>query len=246
VNGYNIDKVFGFGTAALRSAENGQEFIEEVKKKTGFDIQLISGDEEATLIYYGVRQVVQIGKEISLIMDIGGGSVEFILGNDEQIFWKQSFKLGAALLQGKFQPQDPLSADDINKIHSLFESELQPLLSACELFKPHQLIGSAGSFETFSNMIKHRFAEQSGTINKSPQSISITHFDQLYSDLIVSTKEQRNEMKGLVKMRVDMIVMAALLLKFVLTKVPLNKMILSTYALKEGALWKMIQDYKKM
>src|SRR5688572_19632471 len=81
LDNHPVDKIAAFGTAALRSAVNGKVFLEEARDRFGFEINLISGDEEAELIYYGVRQAVQVAGQKSLIMDIGGGSVEFIIAD---------------------------------------------------------------------------------------------------------------------------------------------------------------------
>jgi exopolyphosphatase / guanosine-5'-triphosphate,3'-diphosphate pyrophosphatase len=240
LNNYDVKMTVAFGTAALRSAENGLQFLKEVKQKFGFSIQLISGDEEAELIYHGVRQAVGLGKSKSLIMDIGGGSVEFIIANENKIFWKQSFKLGAALLLGKFQPEDPLSAGDVTRIRAHIKKELEPLFQVCQQHSPGQLIGSAGSFETIASMLWHRFPEAGSHYGKTSHPIDLHHFCQLHSELIISDTATRNTMRGLIKMRVDMIVMASLLLKFVLDKTKIKEMRLSAYSLKEGALWKEI------
>lgn len=241
----NIHHIYGFGTAALRNAVNGEEFLNEARLKSGFDIKLISGEEEAELIYYGVRQAMQLGIEKSLIMDIGGGSVEFIIANNSEIFWKASFQLGAAFMLTKFNPSDPLTSDDVLSIISHFDSTLQPLFNAYDLHQPKALIGSAGSFETFSSMLRHRNTDTGIHYGKTSHPISIEKFTWLYHELILSTQDERNEMKGLVKMRIDMIVMAALLLNFVIQKINPPEMKLSAYALKEGALWKVISDIKQ-
>ena len=91
---YKVDKVFAFATSAIRSTKNGQLFVEQAKEETGIDIQIISGDREAELIYYGVHSAVEMDDDASLIIDIGGGSTEFIIANKNRIFWKQSFLLG--------------------------------------------------------------------------------------------------------------------------------------------------------
>ncbi len=239
---HEISNVWAFGTAALRSASNGPAFLEEVKQKFGFTIGLISGDEEASLIYYGVRQAVKMSNDKSLIIDIGGGSVEFIIANKTTIFWKQSFKLGAALLLRKFMPGDPLSQQNISSINDYFNSELKPLLDACNQYQPLLITGSAGSFETFASMIRHRFPESGSHYGKTSHPIAFTHFERLYNELILSTTQERNAMRGLVKMRVDMIVMAAILLKFVIDKTGIQQLKLSSYALKEGAIWKILND----
>ena len=85
-----VDKVFAFATSAIRTASNGNEFVTKVKEETGIEVTMISGDKEAELIYYGVRNALELTDDNSLIIDIGGGSTEFIIANKNKIFWKQS------------------------------------------------------------------------------------------------------------------------------------------------------------
>jgi len=236
-----IKKIVAIGTAALRNADNGVAFRNEIKKKTGIDITFISGSEEATLIYLGVKQALPNWDDVKLVMDIGGGSVEFIIANSKKILWKKSYKLGAALLLDKFNPGDPLKKVDLVRIKTYISEQLSDLFVACNKFQPQQLIGSAGSFETFATMIKHRFPNAGSHYGKTAHPVSIVHFKQLYKELIVSDKEQRNKMKGLIKMRVDMIVVAALILKFVLDKSHIKSMKLSAYSLKEGVMFREIK-----
>lgn len=231
-----IKEVFAFGTAALRTAENGKEFINEVKKKFGIEIKLISGKEEARFIYNGVKQALKPWKGKILVMDIGGGSVEFIIADETKLLWKQSFKLGAALLLDKFKPSDPLSTIDIRNIKNHINKELVELYDACSEFNPVLLVGAAGSFETFASMMRHTFPESGSHYGRTEHPINLKHFNELYRELIVSDIVSRSAMKGLIAMRVDMIVLAALLLKIVLGKTKITKMKLSAYSLKEGAL----------
>ncbi|RYF90802.1 MAG: exopolyphosphatase, partial [Chitinophagaceae bacterium] len=90
---FKVKNVRAVATSAVRSAINGQDFVEAVKDATGIDIEVIDGDEEAELIYEGVKLSGAItGK--SLIMDIGGGSTEFILCDEENLIWKKSYNIG--------------------------------------------------------------------------------------------------------------------------------------------------------
>jgi len=89
-------KIYAFGTAALRSASNGKDFLKILKQQFGINVTVISGKQEANLIYLGVKQAVKLGDKKSLIMDIGGGSVEFIIADARKAYWKGSYKLGAA------------------------------------------------------------------------------------------------------------------------------------------------------
>ncbi len=240
----NVKKVFTYGTAALRSASNGKQFLEEAFKKYRFKIQLISGDEEALFIYKGVRQAVPIGNKKALIVDIGGGSVEMLIADSKKIFWKKSYKSGAALLLDKFKPSDPLTRNDLRNLQSFFEVTLHSMVEACRIHRPAQLIGSAGSFETFASMIRHQFPLSGSHYGKTWHPIEVKNFKMIHRQLVVSNATTRNRMKGLIKMRVDMIVMASLLLNFVLQKSHINSIKLSTYSLKEGALWTVIHSKK--
>ncbi|MEP7168695.1 MAG: exopolyphosphatase, partial [Bacteroidota bacterium] len=155
----NPDKIFAYATAAIRNAANGNDFVKAAMEKTGIEIQLIDGQREAELIYYGVRQAVKLTDEKVLIMDIGGGSVEFIIANNNEIFWKQSFGTGAAFLLEKFKPSDPIQLSEINEIRNYLEKELHPLFAQLQTtnYKLQTLIGSSGSFETFVDLISWHF-----------------------------------------------------------------------------------------
>lgn len=238
---YNADNVYAFATAALRRAKNGHDFIAEAKKQSGIKIQLITGYREAELIYYGVREAIEMGDEKSLIIDIGGGSTEFIICNQKNIFWKHSFELGAAMLLEKLNPSDPITKEEIHKLNTFLEKELDLLLEACNKFKPEKIIGSSGSFDSFAEMIL-------ALNNKSPLGKRISYefkmedYFSIHQQLIHSTTQQRTQMKGLIKMRVDMIVLASGLLTFVLEKTGIRRMTLSAYALKEGMLFEIMNN----
>ncbi len=232
---YNVDRVRATATSAVRSAENGNDFVQAVKEQTGIEIETISGDEEAALIYEGVKLSGAI-KDLSLIMDIGGGSVEFILCDEEQLIWKKSYNIGAARLMQQFFKSDPLSDEDKQAILFHIQEQLTDLFEICEKYTPQTLIGSAGAFETFAELVT----------KKNNLSIDITKiktFQFNYDDyietsvkLINSTHQQRVEMPGIIPLRVDMIVIATLITNYVLGRCKINRLTLSTYDLKMGVL----------
>src|SRR4029077_17979396 len=91
---YNVDEYYAFATSAVRDAGNGNMFIRKMRIETGIEVKILSGEEEAQWIYEGVKQAGVLGNEVSLIMDIGGGSTEFIIADEKKIFWKKSYPLG--------------------------------------------------------------------------------------------------------------------------------------------------------
>ncbi len=112
---YKAETIKAFATSAIREAKNATEFILAVKKEADIDIEIISGDKEAELIYYGNKMAINLGEKPCLIMDIGGGSNEFIIANNATVFWKQSFKLGVARLLSMFHPENPISEKNKTK-----------------------------------------------------------------------------------------------------------------------------------
>lgn len=232
---HKVDKVFAFATAAIRNAKNNLDFISEAKERASISIEIISGDKEAELIYYGVREAIELGTEKSLVMDIGGGSTEFIICDEKKIFWRQSFSIGAALLLEKIQPTDPILEKEIIRLNNFLNETLVPLFEACLNFKPVVLVGSSGSFESLAEMIAHRKNKRM-TRKKTSCNFILEEYHDIHTMLVKSTREEREKMKGLLKMRVDMIVLSSLLLTFVLSKTNIGKMKLSTYALKEGIM----------
>lgn len=228
---HDIHAVKATATSGVRSAINGQDFVTAAKEEAGIEIVVIDGDEEAQFIYEGVKLSGAItGK--SLIMDIGGGSTEFILCDEENLIWKKSYNIGAARLMQTFFKSDPINEVDQEKTYNHIENELKALKIICEEYQPETLIGSAGAFETFIQMISPvtDIKEITTTV------ISFQEYEKLAAKLIASSHEQRAKMDNLVPLRVDMIVMASLLTNYVLKTFGIKEIKLSTYDLKMGVL----------
>ena len=229
-------RVNAIATSALRSASNGQHFIEEVKGKTGIEIETITGDREAEYIYVGVKAGKCLSKQNSLILDIGGGSVEFILGNENEIIWKQSFEIGAARMLDKFHKIDPIPKTSILDMNNYLEQTLPSFFDGVKDIKIANIIGSSGAFETFAEVIERQKGngfdlKKNGKYEFDPQEfIGVTDW------LIASSHQDRESTKGIIPIRVDMIVSASLITRFVMKKLNVSEVVMSTYSLKEGVL----------
>ena len=228
---YEVEAVKAVATSGVRSAKNGIDFIEKVKAEVGIEIDIIDGDEEAEYIYEGVKWSGAI-KGKSLIMDIGGGSTEFILCDEENLIWKKSYDIGAARLMQAFFKSDPInSADQKSLLHHL-NNELKALKIICNEFSPKTLIGSAGAFETYVEMISPGIDLTLANTAELP----IAAYRKLSDRLIKSSHTERENMEGLIPLRVDMIVMASILTNYVLDEINIEQIRLSTYDLKMGVL----------
>jgi len=230
-----VDVVRATATSAVRSAANGTDFVKAAKLRAGIDIEVISGEEEAGYIFKGV-QATGVLVEPSLIMDIGGGSTEFILCNPEQVLWKKSYNIGAARLMQAYFKSDPISEADKNIILDHLENILRELKEACAAHQPLALIGSAGAFETFATLL----LEDVEVKEIASCTLPMTAYKKLAAELIASTHEERAGMKGLIPLRVDMIVLAAILTNYVIDEIGLEKLSLSTYDLKMGVLQSLL------
>ncbi|SFG90076.1 Ppx/GppA phosphatase family protein [Pedobacter insulae] len=230
---YKIKTIKAVATSGVRSARNGNDFVTAAKEVAGIAIDIIDGDEEATYIYEGVKWSGAITQS-SLIMDIGGGSTEFILCDQENVIWKKSYNIGAARLMQSFFKSDPISLKDQLAIIAHLDAQLTELITLCQIHKPKTLIGSAGAFETFDTMINPKLENYTATIDYNA-------YQELSSKLINANHLQRANMDGLIPLRVDMIVMAALLTNYVLTKLNIKEITLSTFDLKMGVLAKSVE-----
>lgn len=226
--------VRAIATSAIRSAGNGVQYVAEMKRRYGFGTEVITGEREAELIYKGVKASGILPEANVLVLDIGGGSNEFILCNRERIFWKRSFDLGMARILEKFTLSDPITPEETNTLEDYFEQELQPLFTAVDEFRPAALVGASGSFETFAEMI--RLVNGKAPDNKVARTLDLNAYSLLHHHLLASTLEERKVMPGMEPVRVEMIVAASIFVTFVLQKCRIRNLLQTDYALKEGVL----------
>lgn len=228
-----VEHYRAFGTEALRRADNGQEFVEAVKASSGVEIQLITGGEEARLIHLGVKQAVPFFEGKTLIMDIGGGSVEFIIASEDEVFWAQSFPIGVQVLFSRFQKNDPILPDEIAAIHDYFDEILTPLHAALRRHETPLLTGASGSFEVVEDMLKREREHPLHAI------ISLEEFYPIHEKILSANLDQRMNMPGLPPERVELIAVAFVLMDYVIKKAGIRQIVTSAYAMKEGMLLEM-------
>ena len=236
IDQFNVDQVKGVATSAIRNASNGEALLNSIKAETGITIEVISGDQEAELIYYGVKASNQLTDHNQLIMDIGGGSVEFIIGDSDHIHWKKSFEIGAQRLLDKFHKSDPIGANAIQEMNDSLTSELKELIDAIDRYSPVGLIGCSGTFDTIKEIHCYKESSKEAT-NPIHFKIPKSSYRRIHNEFIHKNREQRLAIPGMVTMRVDMIVVASCLIDFVLNHVKTEDIIACSYALKEGVLF---------
>ncbi len=237
---FRVTDVKATATSAMRNAVNGPQLAEEIRQNFGFEIEIISGDREAELIYLGVRSAMDLGFEKNLIIDIGGGSVEFIIADRDTMFWKQSFEIGAQRLLDQFFKHDPIPFEEIALEKAFLQDKLGRLTAAVREFRPKTLVGSSGTFDTLCDMeaLKHGYNRLENS--QSEWDLPLEAFYRMYHEILPMNHAERLALPGMIEMRADMIVVALILIDFVIQSYQLDRIRVSAYALKEGMLQQLL------
>ena len=167
-------------------------------------------------------------------MDIGGGSVEFIVVKNSLSIWSESYDIGVGVLHNNYHETDPISKVEISRLIAFLYATLEELRSKVKELKIHALIGASGSFEVVESM-------NGKTISGSKLSeVSLDDYWNVSSRIIEASIEERSQMEGLPTSRIKLIVVSMILIDVVIEMTNPNKIMISPYALKEGLLSELI------
>lgn len=228
---HRVSSILGIGTSAMRACANGNELVEAAKAKFGIEIRIISGDEEAHYIYEGVS-ILHTFDQPGLIMDIGGGSTEFIHANDSGILDSRSFEIGVSRVYQMLGNPELFTSEIQSKMNQFFEAETNGFFDA---LKCNLLIGASGSFETFYEMI-HSAPFPNEDLDKNQMvDLPLSALREVIDWSLQSTLEERMANDWIVPLRKKMLPIAAYAILWVLQKTEVNEVIISPYSLKEGA-----------
>jgi exopolyphosphatase/guanosine-5'-triphosphate,3'-diphosphate pyrophosphatase len=226
------EKIVAVATSAVREAENGGDFLERVRRELGLNLRIVSARDEARLIYLGVRHEADLGSKPHVVLDIGGGSVEFIVGDAKQASLLESRKLGAARMTARYISSDPISPGDLKALLAHYDRELEPVCENVLAHAPVAALGTSGTLENLaamSNAIYGKTANGSGVIEREPLA-------RLVGLLLESRRKDRAKLPGLDDQRKDQIVAGALLVDQLFRRLDLKEIRVCKSALREGIL----------
>jgi len=224
------EQVLAVATSAVREAENGGAFIERVRRELGLHIRVVGAKDEARLIYLGARHAMDLGSGEHLLIDIGGGSVEFVVADSSGPLLLESRKLGAARMTARFVKSDPVAADELRALLRHYDEELSPIVEAIRAHKPTRVLGSSGTFE---NLMAMCGSETSAAGKPILRSESLRH---VVGQLLESRSEERAHMRGLDNQRKDQVLAGALLAQELCDRLEIKQIELCRGALREGIL----------
>ena len=237
ISSYGVTRTRAIGTAALRESSNGQVVAEKFRLATGIRIDIIDGQREAGYILRGIKAALPQLDRPGLIMDIGGGSVEFILFQNNTVLFKESYKIGVAILFREFHHSDPMSVTEIEELESHLARILGKLIHAVQQSGSYYLIGASGSFEVINDVL--------------PKLEAFTHWSMLdmgdleshLTKIIGTSREGRRYIAEIPEERIDYIVVAYALIRYIYRHIPPEKLFYCDFALKEGVIEELVEEW---
>ena len=240
---YPVCAVSAVGTSALRNASNSAEFIKAAKKRTGLDVRVIPGEEEARLTLLGVAGALQgVAHErienaltSALVIDIGGGSTELIVTGCGEKTAEVSLPLGAVYLTERFVRHDPPSSGDLEGLRAAVRGELNSLSAELLHEKPLLFAGTAGTITTLAALDQELMEYDPGRINRS--TLTRRSVDRIIRQLSASTLQERRNFPGLEPGREDIILAGAIVVQELMERFGYAAMLVSDWGLREGVLF---------
>jgi len=236
--GWDVREFLAYATSAIREAANGGEFIRRARREVGLLVRPISGEQEAELIFQGVQRAVDV-PDSTLLVDVGGGSVEFIVVSRGRSVFTTSLKLGAARMTERYVSSDPLSADDQADLHAHFAEALAPVLTACREYGVTTLVGSSGTMKSLARVALSQ--EETGSHTVFQRDFGRTEMQEAVQWVVRSSADERLAHPAIDRKRVDQIGAGAVLLDALLSALPsVNRVKVSPNALREGMVAQFI------
>ncbi len=220
--------VHAVATSAVREAEDPSAFLQRAQGEAGIHVEVIPGVEEARLIHLGVLGALPISDRRHLVIDIGGGSTEMVVGEGTDPLLPQSFKIGHVRLTDRFFPDGLVTTDRVERCERFIRSFVARFAVTIRQQRVEVVAGASGTFETVAGLVRHDDAERSGVITRDDVE---TVVDQILS---TSTAEGRAKIRGIEPHRADSIVAGALLVRTLMQSLRFDEFIVSPDALREG------------
>jgi exopolyphosphatase / guanosine-5'-triphosphate,3'-diphosphate pyrophosphatase len=232
-----IERMRTVATSAVREAHNRAAFIRRIRRETGIAVEVISGLDEARLIFDAARHALGLQGGPHLLVDIGGGSVELVLVENGRPVWMHSLKLGVARLMEQFLHDDPPTRSQLRKLEAHLDHEMGDLMRKARRAGVAQAVGTSGTVNTLIAMSRARRGEELGRLHGARASQS--ELVRLCQELLSANAAMRLEMAGMDAKRVDLMPAAAALVDYIMRRSGAPSLVACTWALREGVLLKL-------
>ncbi len=243
-------ELVALATSAFREAENSSEIVDLIEDETGVSVSVISGAKEAELIFKAISNSVNFHDDVVMCADLGGGSLELMIGTQNELLWSHSLNLGVGRLTANFvQGSDGPTVKEIQRIRRHIRDVLRPLVARVDSFAPAALVGSSGSFLNLARIAV--FAERSNLdsgILEDMNQVSVRRSSLKMTGKVIlkSDSQGRLAIAGLDPKRVDIISAAVLVLDELMQIFGFKELTLSEWALREGIILSELEGYDSL
>lgn len=233
----NVEEIIATATSAVREAPNGHNFLHQVEEELGLIINLISGQEEARRIYLGVLSGMEFNNLPHVIIDIGGGSTELILGDGHEPRTLSSTKVGAVRLTAELVNTDPISNSEFNYLQAyvrgMIERSVEELLAHVQPGEQPRLVGTSGTIATLAELhAREKLGDVPSPLNG--YQFSLKDLRELVNRLRRMSAPERAAISGLSERRSEIIVAGAVILQEAMSLLGLENITICERALREG------------
>jgi exopolyphosphatase/guanosine-5'-triphosphate,3'-diphosphate pyrophosphatase len=238
-----VGDIVAVGTSALRDAENSAAVRGRLKQQLGFDVRVLLGEEEAGYAFLAVRQGLSLAGQELLVVDVGGGSTEFIRGNQAGVIHALSIDLGSVRLTEQFLHSDPVLAEECATMAGAIERELAALPNSWLTADfPLTLVGIAGTFTTLSAVEKKLLRYVHGEVHGS--GLRLGEVQRQLARFQSQTIAERKLIPGLEPERADVILAGAYLIERIMSRFGAEQVIVSDQGVRYGLLYeRLIQHH---
>ncbi|MGH8276974.1 MAG: exopolyphosphatase, partial [Steroidobacteraceae bacterium] len=234
-------RVRAVATSALRDARNGRAFLDWVRTATGWNVEVITGLEEARLIHLGLRENLRLGSAPALLLDLGGGSCEITLSTGGHIGFTASLPLGAVRLTEEFLKHDPPAAKELKRLRSFINKELERVSGRISGVKPRTVIATSGTAAALAVWCGSLSKKRPESSRSAPvRRAQVKKFAKKLAKMNVS---QRATLPGVGTRRAEIIVAGATVFDELLQKCAIPGFRYSPLGLRDGLLAQMAADY---
>ncbi|HEY9709891.1 MAG TPA: Ppx/GppA phosphatase family protein [Oculatellaceae cyanobacterium] len=236
---FNAEQVVAVATSAVREAPNGRDFLKQINSELGLFVNLISGQEEARRIYLGVLSGMEFNNHPHIIIDIGGGSTELILGDSHESRSLSSTRVGAVRLTAEFVTTDPISNSELQYLQAYVRGTLE---RAIEELRVHlkageqpRLVGTSGTIETLATI---HAREKLGIVPNPLNGYELSRKDikEMLKRLASMSATERAAIPGMSDRRSEIIVAGVVILLEAMTLLGAESLIIGERALREGVI----------
>ncbi|MGH7826854.1 MAG: Ppx/GppA family phosphatase, partial [Candidatus Binatia bacterium] len=234
-----VEEIHAVGTSALRDAANSGEVRARFKQRLGLDIRVLSGGEEAAYAFLAVQRGLSLSGQELLGIDIGGGSTEFIWGDDGGIRRAVSLNVGSVRLTERFLRADPVTEEECGRVTEAIDRELGVLRASAEQAPAAKMIGIAGTFTTLAAVEKRLVRYSHSDVHGSRLTLAaVRRQRQLFQG---KTIIERKKIAGLEPKRADVILAGAILIERIMTRFRTDEVIVSDQGVRYGLLYERLK-----